>query len=245
MTTSPPIAQPATTGTQPRDLRKLWRILFAVVLPIGPLGVTVLRGMLPYWTDQDGRTIVQNSANNLDTLNAMLWIGMFVISPLLLGMLILGYVARRGSPVLATLGAGISFVSYAGWGASPSSDFVVYLMAKEGYGVDAINAFVEALYAHPVSVITGFGWVVGHILGMVLLGIALAKSGVVARWVGAALAVSQPIHLVSAIILPSKLLDVTLGWGLTAVGFAMVSVAVLRMSDDEFDLPPGLPTRRV
>jgi hypothetical protein len=80
---------------------------------------------------------------------------------------------------------------------------------------------------------------------MVLLGIALAKSGVVARWVGAALAVSQPIHLVSAIILPSKLLDVTLGWGLTAVGFALVSVAVLRMSDDGFDLPPGIPTRRV
>ena len=77
------------------------------------------------------------------------------------------------------------------------------------------------------------------------LGIALAKSGVVARWVGAALAVSQPIQLVSAIILPSKLLDVTLGWGLTAVGFALVSVAVLRMSDDEFDAALGEALQRL
>jgi hypothetical protein len=49
---------------------------------------------------------------------------------------------------------------------------------------------------------------------------------------------SQPIHLVSAVILPSRLLDVTLGWGLTAVCCAIVGLAVLRMRDDDFDSPP-------
>jgi hypothetical protein len=51
--------------------------------------------------------------------------------------------------------------------------------------------------------------------------------------------VSQPIHLVAAIIVPSRLLDVTLGWGMTTVGFALVSLALLRMDDDDFDLPPN------
>jgi len=48
----------------------------------------------------------------------------------------------------------------------------------------------------------------------------------------------QESGAVSAVILPSRLLDVTLGWGLTAGCCAMVGVAVLRMRDDDFDLPP-------
>lgn len=71
-----------------------------------------------------------------------------------------------------------------------------------------------------------------------LLGAALWRSGAVAPGVAAVVIASQPIHLVAAVILPGVALDVLAGWGLTAVGYALVSVAVLRTPDAEWDLPP-------
>jgi homogentisate 1,2-dioxygenase len=50
------------------------------------------------------------------------------------------------------------------------------------------------------------------------------------------LAVSQPIHLAS-VMLGNRPLDLV-GWGGTAVGFAAAGWALLRMNNDEFDLPP-------
>jgi Domain of unknown function (DUF4386) len=223
---------------EPRDLRRFWRLLIAVVLPIGPLGGTA-RGIMPYWTTDDGRTIVEKSAAHPDVLNATAWMMLVLFPSLLLGMLVLGYVARHGAPVLATVGAALSFLAYADWGVAGDSDYTVLTMHNAGFDVDTINRVVDAAYAHPVAAVSGFGWVVGHILGMILLGIALNRARVVPRWVGIALAVSQPIHLVSAIILPSRLLDVTLGWGLTTVGFVMASWAIARMPDDEWDPPPA------
>jgi hypothetical protein len=67
----------------------------------------------------------------------------------------------------------------------------------------------------------------------------VARAGVVPLWAGVAIAVSQPFHLVSAVIVPSRLMDLTLGWGLTTIGFAMVALAVLRTPDDAWDLPPA------
>jgi Domain of unknown function (DUF4386) len=238
MTTTTAGARKVTVRREPRDLRRFWRLLIAIALPIGPLGVTVARGIMPYWTNDDGRTIVEKSAAHPDLLNASAWLMLVLFPPLLLGMLVLGYVARRGAPVLATVGAGLSFLAYADWGVAGDSDYTVLTMHDAGFDVDTIYRVVDAGYAHPVATVSGLGWVAGHILGMILLGIALYRARVVARWVGIALAVSQPIHLISAIIVPSRLLDVTLGWGLTTVGFVMVSVAIARMPDDEWDLRP-------
>ena len=37
--------------TAPRDLRRTWRWLAAAALVLGPLGVTAIRAVMPYWTD--------------------------------------------------------------------------------------------------------------------------------------------------------------------------------------------------
>ena len=96
---------------------------------------------------------------------------------------------------------------------------------------------------HPVSGL-GIGlFVVGHIVGLILLGIALRRARVVPLWVAVATAVSQPVHFVSAVLIPSRLLDVVLGWGLTTVAFAAIGLAILRMRDDDWDQPP-LPVSR-
>jgi hypothetical protein len=221
-----------------RDVRRFWRILIAVTLPIGPLGVTVARAVMPYWTSDDSATIVEKLLANPDTVVAMQWIGLVMMAPLLGATLSLGYVSRRGAPMLATVGSLMSFAVYAVWGVTGNIELSVYAMGDAGVDPATILQVVEVQEGTAVALLAGFGWVVGHIVGMILLGLAVWKAKVVPMWVGMGLAVSQPIHLVSAIILPSRLLDVTLGWGLTTVCCVAVGITVLRMRDDDFDLPP-------
>ena len=231
---------PAPTATPVRDLRTFWRVLIAVALPIGPLLVTILRGVMPYWTNDDTPTIIAKSLAHPDAMNTMAWISLFLMPPLVISMLAIGYVARRGAPVLATIGATISFLAYVNWSVAGNTDLMVHTAGQKGIDPDTINRFIDATQNNAIAGISTFGWVIGHILGMVLLGIALLRARAVPRWVAIALMVSQPMHLVSAVIVPSRLLDVTLGWGLTTVAFTAVAVVILRTRNDDWDLPPAV-----
>jgi hypothetical protein len=53
------------------------------------------------------------------------------------------------------------------------------------------------------------------------------------------MALSQPVHLVAAVIVPSRWLDVFGGWGMTTLTCVLVSVWTLRTRDTECDLPPA------
>lgn len=221
------------------DLRRTWRLLLAVLLPIGPLGVLVTRAVMPYWTNQDVDTMVANIAASPGRAEATVWAFGLTFPALLIGPLVIGYLARRGAPRLATWGAVLTFLGYVMAGSLGSTDLLIHVMAQDEYDAGTIVDVANLTMAHPLAGI-GIGvFIVGHILGMILLGIAVAKARAVAVWVGIALAVSQPFHLISAVILPSRLLDVTLGWGLTTVAFLMISRALLRMSDDDFDPRPA------
>jgi hypothetical protein len=232
------ITAPAPTTV--RDHRTLWRVLIAIALPIGPLLVTITRGIMPYWTTDDTPTMVAKSLAHLDTMTTMTWLGLFLMPPMVISMLAIGYVARRGAPMLATIGATISFVAYVNWGVAGNPDLLILAAGDRGIDQDTINRVLDATLNHPVANAAGFGWVLGHILGMVLLGIALLRARAVPRWVAIALMVSQPMHLVSAVIIPSRLLDLTLGWGLTTVAFAAVAVTILRTRNEDWDLPPAV-----
>ena len=86
-----------------------------------------------------------------------------------------------------------------------------------------------------MSSLTGTLFVLGHLIGTVILGFALWRSQTVPSWAALLLAISQPIHLAS-VMLGSRPLDLV-GWGGTAVGFAVAGWALLGMNNDEFDLP--------
>ena len=78
-------------------------------------------------------------------------------------------------------------------------------------------------------------FVVGHIVGSVLLGLAFWRSGVVHRGWAVAMVVSQPLHLLAALT-ANHPLDL-LGWGLTALAMGAAAVALLRTPDDHWDVP--------
>ena len=69
-------------------------------------------------------------------------------------------------------------------------------------------------------------FVIGHIVGTTLLGVAALKGKLVPTVVAIALLVSQPLHLVSVIVgLP--VLDL-FAWGMTALGMAFLAARLVR-----------------
>ena len=61
----------------------------------------------------------------------------------------------------------------------------------------------------------------------VSIGIALWRGRVLPAWAALMIAISQLLHVVFAIIVPVHALD-GLAWGLTAVGFAVAAMAMVR-----------------
>jgi hypothetical protein len=84
---------------------------------------------------------------------------------------------------------------------------------------------IDAVGSLPTVAAAATVFVIGHILGTVLLAIALW--GAIPRWVAVLLAISQPLHLVFAVIVPNGPLD-TLAWLLTAFGFAVAGAVLAR-----------------
>lgn len=229
------LAEPAEAT---RDLRGFWRIALAVALPVGPLLVTVVRAIMPYWTSDDSPTIVGKIAAAPELMSALVWLGMLLTPAIIVSMLTLGYVARRGAPVLATVGTVLSFAAYAMWGTTGNSDYTAFVLTGAGYGNDEVTTILGHLENTAVAAVTIFVWIIGHILGLVLLAIALRRAGVLPLWAALLMALSQPVHLFSAAIVPMRWLDVVGGWGMTTFTCVLVGLHLWRTRNEDFDLPP-------
>jgi uncharacterized protein YcgI (DUF1989 family) len=105
------------------------------------------------------------------------------------------------------------------------SDHLLWGVSKAGLSAAQAAAVVDA--GHPsIDVATGV-FVLGHVIGTVLLGLALLRSGRIPPWAGWAITVSQPLHFVATVILGSPQVDFV-AWSLTALGMAFVARELLR-----------------
>jgi hypothetical protein len=214
-----------TTLTAPGRTAPAWRTAALIVTPIGPLAIAVLRWVLPYDTTDDAATVVAKVATHPGATTAVLWLSLVALLTLPLGVLVVGAVAVRARPVLGTVAAVIAWFSFANLAFLVGPDQIALAGVEAGLPSTATAALFEASVAHPVSTAATAAWVIGHILGTVLLGVALWRT--VPVWAALALIVSQPLHLVAAVIVPNHLLD-GLAWLLTAVGFAVTAAVGVR-----------------
>jgi hypothetical protein len=116
------------------------------------------------------------------------------------------------------------------------SDLVLWTGARAGLDASALTALTDTV--HPSANIAAVVFVIGHVIGTVLLGLALLRSRTVPVWAAIVTLVAQPMHFVAFVILGSPALDGA-AWTANAVAFAVVAVAILRTPDDEWDLPPA------
>ena len=228
---------------RPPDLRPLWRGVLAVLLPLGPLAVAVSFALRPFGPSDEPAVIVAKILASPWT-DLLLWLGFLAPGLLLLAAVVAGHLARRRAPVLATAATSINALAFGLMaGAVASSDLVTVAGGRAGIDPATIVAITGAIENAPQTAIALGIWVPGHILGMVLLAVALRRARVLPIWAAVVLGISQPIHFLAFVVLQNQYVDAVAGWGLTAVGFAAVAVALLRTRDDDWDLTPA-PTSR-
>jgi hypothetical protein len=190
-----------------------------LVALLGPLSVAVLRGILPYFTTDDGATVAASVAAHPDAQSAVLWLSYLALLTLPLGVLITGRAALRARPVLGAVAATVAWLGFGSLFLIIAGDQVA--LAGTALPPSTTGAMIDAIGALPMVSFAATVFVAGHILGTVLLGVALWRA--IPRWAAAALAVSQPLHLLFAVVVPNHLLD-AVAWGLTTVGFTAAAM---------------------
>ena len=223
------------TRPVPPDLRRATRVFAALLLPIGPALIAALRYVMPYSTTDDEKKIVREVAAHQGTQSAVVWLGFAGVLLLVPAVLWVARLCRPRAPRLTTIALLLLVPGYTALAFLVASDAAVLFAVRHHLPAGTAADMYTGL--HPVIYAAGGAFVLGHVVGTVLLGVALLRTRVVPRWAAWATIAAQPLHFIAAIIVSSHALDLV-GWGLNAVGFAAVSVAILRLRDEEWDLAP-------
>ena len=219
------------------DLRRASRVLGAVLLPIGPARrrhPSVRPALHDQPVAKRGRPGGGRPPRCRRTL--VVWLGLLACLTLVPGVIYAGRVVGRTSPRLAAVATVLLVLGYISLSWLTVGD--AYLLFGVRHHLPA--ATLVAMYngVHPAASVAEGLFVAGHVLGTVLLGIAMLRGRVVPTWAAIATLVAQPIHFVAAVVVGSHALDLV-GWGLNAVGFAALSLALLRLTDDQWAPAPA------
>lgn len=216
---------PTVPRTAPDPTRRALAIAAVPIAAAGPLAVAVLRGVLPYDTTDDGAALLGKVAAAPGAASAVVWLGLVAVLTLPLGVLIASRLAIRARPALGMVAAVLAWLGFGSLGMLVAADQVAAAGTAAGLPIGTLTTLTGAMAAHPAAAAAEVVFVVGHVLGAVLLGIALWRA--VPRWAAVALIVSQPLHLLVAVFWVNHAVD-ALAWTLTAVGFAAAAVTLLR-----------------
>jgi hypothetical protein len=217
-------AAPTTSATQPLPLAL--RIGLAVAAPLAPLAQGTAYLVSPYGNADDPAVILTAVAG---APTAVGWLSLVIGLALVPGVIAAGLAALPGSRRLATVAL---LVAVPGWAAGltfPQTDLVAAAVAATGVpDADAVRLLDQLLtFATPAQGLAVAIFVVGHVVGTVLLGVALFRARAIPRVLAALLALAQPLHFVAFVILQNTYLDVTAAW-LTAVGFGAAGLSLVR-----------------
>ncbi|MGW6279851.1 hypothetical protein [Kribbella sp. NPDC055071] len=218
---------------RPRDVRGFWRVLLAVVAPLPMLFMGLYYLVSPVGGDAAFKTTVNAVAADPGRFELMQWLQVpfFLLIP---AMFAAAWVSRRTAPRLATAGGLLAVGGMsAGFFLLPGVVTPEFLTVHDGLDAGVMEKFADVYEKQATVQIGSLLFILAVTFGLLLLGIALWRSKVAPAWMGIALALGGFTHP----FMPGHL---AAGAGLVvaAIGFAGASVALLKSSNDNFDLPP-------
>jgi hypothetical protein len=217
------------------DVRGFWRTLLAVIAPMPMLAQGVFYLLSPAAGDASFQDTVAAFEAHPELLEPLKWLNAVFVVTLVPATVAAAWVARRGAPRLTTAGACIALTGFlAGIALLGGVETPELVTVQHHLDPTAMSALRDALEGEPLLGIASLLFILGVVVGLGLLGGALKRSRAVPAWVAVAVMVGGVTH-------PFIPTSVGQGIGLLvgAVGFAGVGAALVRMSNDEFDLPPG------
>lgn len=225
-------ASARTVGAVPRQRAGFDRWALAVITPIGPLAIAIVRGILPYKTLDSNTTVAAQVAAHQGTEGLVVWLTFIAMLTLIPGVITVGLLARRGARRLGTVGLVVSYAAFMSlfWSTVAGADNVALAAARIGVSPALTGRLLDSMGAVPAIGFAANLFVAGHILGLVLIGVALWRGHIVPSWAALMIAASQVLHFIFAVIVPVQALDGA-AWGLAAVGFAVAARALVRDPD--------------
>jgi hypothetical protein len=223
------------TGVKPaRDVRTFWRILLAVVAPLPLLGMGLSYAISPFAGNTPFEEMVaQVTAHHTATVVASA-LGVFFLVGLIPATYALIWITRRRTPVLTTVGALLTLPGFlAAFPMLPDDTALAQITADKSLDPAVIGALDEALWAQPQASILAVLFLAGIVIGLPILGTAMWRARVTPAWMAICLILGTVTHP----FLPGHLIT-GIGLIVGAVGFLGVSRALLRQTNDQFDLPP-------
>ncbi len=193
-----------------------------LLLPVGPLCVALLRFLLPYYTADGSLATVAAVNAHPARESAVLWLGLIAMLTLIPG--VIAVAALLPAAPLKAWAVGLSIAGYLCLGPLLAQDYLLAAGARADTDPHLVAAHLDAL--HPSYAVGTAIFVFGHVVGTVLLGLALLRSRRIPAWAAWTLAVSQPLHFVAAAILGSPPLDL-IAWSMTALGMAVIARTLL------------------
>ena len=168
-----------TTTTTPRaattpDLRRTARIFAAILLPVGPACIALLRFVLPYNLTDSAEESIAGIAAEPGRQSAVVWLGFVALLTLVPAVIWVGRVTKREAPRLTAAAMVLLVPAYTALGLLVASDAVAWQGIDEGHD----RAMLADLFApsHPVMAVEAGIFVAGHVLGTILLGLAMLRT---------------------------------------------------------------------
>ncbi len=224
-----------------RDTRRFRRLATgAVMIAIAPI---VLAGVaLKPADDGDAKEVLATVAAHASAWEASLLISILAIALLIPATLGLMRVAQQGSAILALIGGSLSLLGWVAFMGVQAGAAVTLAMAVSTADRAGMSALYDQLGNSTALNVIQMAFVIGHVAGIAVLGIALARSRMVPTWIGIVLVISGPLHF-AAHAIGIRQVDLA-AFTLLVLGYAATGVVVLRMADERWDGVPS-PARTV
>jgi hypothetical protein len=223
-----------TPPTKAHDARGFWRVLLAIVVPIPWLAKGIQYIVLEPEYDHTADQITYDMAH--DVYKYLQWLDVLFVVLVVPSVLAMVLVSRRGAPRLSAaatllMGGGFLMVLPLNIG----SDQLAWIAAQNARDPAVIGQYLDDAAADPRAGLGVLGFLVAIVFGSILIALALWKSQAVAGWAATLVGLGGATH-----IFIGGLGHVVHGAGLVvlALGCVAVSRRLLKMSNDEFDLPP-------
>lgn len=225
-----PAAQPTA---RPLRIPRPLAVALAIAAPIAPLAIGLGDVLTPYRDAGDARGVLDAFAAHPAVVDVLLWLPLLITLTLIPGVLAAGLAALSGAPRLAGAGLIIGVPCWAVGLLIPGPDSSARALLDAGVPRAEAARLLDVVAAHPAPVV-GVAlalFVVGHILGTVLLGLALWRARAVPAVIAWALVVSMPLHFVAFVVLGIPVLSAAAYW-LTALGFGAAGLRLARRAPE-------------
>jgi hypothetical protein len=221
-----------------RDVRTFQRYAAALIMLVPATAVAI--GRMFQTDDPDTRRTLDLIAANPDRQFTFALLGFIASLCLVPAFLAAARISRRRRPVLTTVALVVNLVAYLGGYAMGALDNLYLagaLLPPEQRDVAAV--VIDKVWSAGISGVSVSLFVLGHVLGAILMAFALRGSIATIGWL--AMLLTTPVHVLAFTVLRMPALDMA-AWLLMTLAFACCSVKIIKTPNDEWDLPPLGPS---